>query len=129
MILPEAYNKGKLTAPDGFFDQFDFETAIVTSSYDLENPNHYYKRGFPGELKDDAYEFSSYFYGTIATFTPAYTYKLYLFLCMRYSPEELEAMYPSADYPLIHTCRDMVVDHLRNAYGVDLEAIEQGIQE
>ncbi len=128
-ILPEAYNKGKITEPDGFFDKFDFKTAIVTGSYQLDDPNHYWKRGFPGELKDDAYEFSSYFYGTISTFTPAYTYRLYLFLCMRYDREELEAKFPSADYPLIHTCRNMVADHLKNAYGIDLEAIEHGPQE
>ena len=136
-ILPEAYNKGKITEPDGFFDKFDFKTAIVTGSYQLDDPNHYWKRGFPGVPVVVTATEAEHFKLTAEKLSAAITPRTKAILLnnptnptgMMYDREELEAKFPSADYPLIHTCRNMVADHLKNAYGIDLEAIEHGPQE
>ena len=128
-ILQNAYLRGNIQLSDDFFDLFDFVTPI--DMYSPDSPDYYLTRGFPGKLLDDKYEFeASYmFYEGVSLYTHDYTFKVYLFLALRYSKEELEAQYPSASYPLIHTGRDTIIDLLKDTYGIDLCAIEQGPQD
>lgn len=123
-ILFKSCEKGNIEVPAGFETGFDYKTAIVSNDWELENENHYWKRGFPGRMGLFWNGFSVLY--SIGDTNNAKNFMDYICFGMYYSTEELDELYPRTDYPLLREKRDFVVNYLKTTYGVDLEAINEG---
>ena len=134
-VIEDAIMKGIIAEPATFKNGIDYKKEI-----NFTNPNnaeYFMKRGFIKIFKQDYTSDNPptgiWEYTTQGIENPSvYPYRdfvSYIRAAMWYTPEEFEAQYPSALYPLIKQRYDLVVNHLKSTYGIDLQAIARGPQE
>ena len=134
-------NKGEITSPDEFWTGFDFSEDKKIEHNDKSKENYKYKLG----LVDDIYDH----YATTGRATEVWNYKTYIIHfnyweknnkdnnlfnayiknAMWLTPQEFEARYPKALYPMINEKYEITVKHMREQYGIDLQGIAYGIKE
>ena len=134
-------NKGEITSPDEFWTGFDFSEDKKIEHNDKSKENYKYKLG----LVDDIYDH----YATTGRATEVWNYKTYIIHfynwaknnkdnnlfnayiknAMWLTPEEFEARYPKALYPMITEKYEITVKHMKEQYGIDLQGIAYGIKE
>lgn len=125
-ILARACNKGTIVVPEEFHVGFDYQTPISYASGYEHEADYYIKRGFPGRVTNSSFNFSPL--KSIADTNPTDNFIQYMTLGIRYSKQEYEEMWPSAEYSLIHEKRQFVIDYMKSTYNIDLEAMHDGPQ-
>ena len=125
-IFTEACSNGNIVIPEEFHTGFDYQTEITYQTGYEDDENYYIRRGFPGRMVNDKFNFSALQRVSYTSRTDNFVQ--YLNLGMRYSKEEYEALWPSSDYPFIYEKRQFVIDYMKNTYNIDLEAIQRGPQ-
>lgn len=128
LLLASACDKGNIVAPAGFHDGIDYQKKLSSSSDAYkEDPDFYIVRGFPG-IRMGSVGFSLGKLSSITNTNPANNFVAYLQMCIRYTKEEYEEMYPSSKscYRLIWQKRNLLIDYMKTQYGIDLEAIARG---
>lgn len=125
-ILKEVFKKavevGNIIPPEGFADGFDFVTKVETAAGLRDNPNYYMKRGFPGQMTNQLrFDMAALALVTQTNSTTIFTN--YIHLCMRYTTDSIEVVYPKADFPMIHQKYPIVLDYMKNKYNIDLGKI------
>lgn len=123
-ILIKSFEKGNIEVPAGFETGFDYKTEIVYHDYEIDNENHYLKRGFPGQM--GTFHGGMSYLESITKTNNARNFQDYICFGMYYSTAELDELYPRAEFPLLREKRDFVVKYLKTTYGLDLEAINEG---
>lgn len=118
-IFKAAVNNGNISIPKDFNTGFDFTTAISTVASDA---NYHYKRGFPGQFSSTI-NFNNSVLSRINATSEKQNFIDYIHLCMRYTPDSIEARYPKAQYPIIHAKYPIVIDYMKNNYNIDLNKI------
>ena len=134
-------NKSEITSPDEFWTGFDFSEGKKIEHNDKSKENYKYKLG----LVDDIYDH----YATTGRATEVWNYKTYIIHfnyweknnkdnnlfnayiknAMWLTPQEFEARYPKALYPMINEKYEITVKHMKEQYGIDLQGIAYGIKE
>lgn len=124
VMVKEIYKKavtiGNITVPDNFNSGLDFTTAIKYAAGTENDVNYYKKRGFPGQMINTG-NFNITYLSAINRTGPTQNFIDYLHLCMRYSRDSIEVLYPIDKYPVIHTKYPIVIKHMKDNYGIDLE--------
>lgn len=124
-VLVAAINRGNIVMPAEFESGFDFTTRLVTGETvaNRADPNYYMRRGFPGRVNTSSGEYTK---PTTSVTKAEQTFIYYLQLSMRYTQEEREEMFPSADYPFTKSKFDYVQKYMKDTYNIDLSAIANG---
>ena len=122
-----------INEPDSFKQGIDYTTAITNSQKD--KPDYYLTRGFINILARDfskeSSPYSIFEYTNASWDTKAYPYRDYLSYiraAMFYTKEEFQAKYSPETYPLVNSRYEIVVNHIKNNYNIDLEGIAKGPQ-
>ena len=125
-IISEMVEKGRITIPIEFEEDFDYSTPIKYSNADLldKNPDHYIIRGFPGFFTETSYK-SFLNYMQISAVTPAGNFTSYMHLAMRYSRDSVLILYPEDIAPKIIQYYDFTVDYVKENYDWDLTEMEK----
>ena len=134
-FIENAIRKGSITEPAEFKDGMDYKTNFNTNK--PEDPNYYLTRGFLDIFKEqDLSPRTPFFIGEYTgigyenpDIYPYADFVYYIRAAMWYTPDEFEAYYPTAKYPLIKKRYDIVINHLKNTYGIDIQQIAKGPQE
>ena len=108
-VFTQSFNVGNITLPLGWEERFDYKTPLLYSDADRDDENYYIARGFP-----------------VYTGSPTPVNEQfvdYLEICMFYTKQEFEEIWSPIKYPLINEMRQVVIEHIKNNYGVDLDAI------
>lgn len=128
VMLKEIYKKavtmGNIKVPEGFSSDLDFVTAVKSATGTENDPNYYLKRGFPG-IMNSALNFNLSKLSSISSTGPTQIFIDYIHLCMRYSADSIEVICPKAKYPIIHQKYPIVINYMKDKYGVDLEKISK----
>jgi hypothetical protein len=120
-ILGNCVTLGNITIPEEYDEGFDYSTEFVTN--DPTSENYPYTRGFI--TSSDLF---GYFY-LITSKKPVARVKnffQYIHLGFYYSEEEIETKFPRTTYPFLREKLDIVKNHLKTTYGIDLQAIHDG---
>jgi len=121
-IYAEAVNNGIIEIPTGFSDGFDFSTAIKYRTGTEDDPDYYKARGFLGNMSSNVnFDFTTLY--SVSSTNELKNFISYIDLCMRYTADSIEILYPEAKYPLIHEKYPVVIDYMEDEYGIDLTAI------
>lgn len=115
-IMKNAVNVGNIKVPENFSTGFDFTTTISSITTD---PNFYMKRGFPGRWSNRL----NFNRSTTLTTTQMQNFIDYIHMCMRWTPDSIAVQYPPSQYPLIHQKYPIVIKHMKDNYGIDLNKI------
>ena len=135
-----AMDKGEITSPDEFWTGFDFSEDKTIDQNPLKD-NYKYKLGFIDDIYDH--------YATTGRATEVWNYKTYIIHtynwakgnkdnnlfnayiknAMWLTPQEFEARYPKALYPMLTEKYEITVKHMKEQYGIDLQGIAYGINE
>ena len=136
-----AMDKGEITSPEEFWTGYDFNnTELQIEHTDKEKENYKYKLG----LVDDIYDH----FATTGRTEEVWNYKeyiksfsnwargnkdnnlfnAYIKNAMWLTPEEFEARYPKSLYPMLAEKYEIVVTHMKETYGIDLQGIAYGIK-
>lgn len=121
-VFRGAVLNGNIEVPADFSTGFDFTTKIVTTPD--TDANYYKTRGFPGQLNNKL----NFNLGTLALITstsPKQNFIDYMLLCMRYSEDSIKILYPPAKYPLINQKYPLVINYMKDKYGVDLNELSK----
>lgn len=121
-VLKMAINKGNIKSPDDFSVGFDFVTATTNLAGSENEPNYYMKRGFPGQMTNSN-NFNITNLVLVTRTSEKQNFIDYVHLCMRYTPDSIELVYPKAKYPLIHQKYPIVIKHMKDNYNIDLNKI------
>ena len=126
VMLKEIYKKavtiGNIIVPENFNSGFDFTTAVKYASGTENDVNYYKKRGFPGQMTNIT-NFNITSLSVVSRTGPTQNFIDYLHLCMRYTPDSIEVLYPVAKYPVIHSKYPVVIKYMKDNYGIDLTEI------
>ena len=138
--IKNAVSKGEITSPDEFWTGFDFGTDKKMEHYDSLKDNYKYKLGFvdvpndnfgTGQLKQlwrPMETITSCYYWEKGKYEQYDLFKAYIKNAMWLTPEEFEERYPSDKYPMIKEKYEIVTDHMKEQYGIDLKGIACGIK-
>ena len=134
IYIENAIRKGIITEPAEFTEGVTYEPNFNTNR--PETSNYYLTRGFIDVFRG-AYTSSQTPIGT-AEYTrpsgeepdiyPHADFVYYIRAAMWYTPEEFEGLYPSVKYPLIKKRYDIVINYMKNTYGIDIQKIAKGPQ-
>lgn len=134
-----AIEKGEIDSPDEFWAGYDFSSDKMMNNVDPSKANYKYKLGFVDMINDNfgtgvqkqvwapdyANETSCYYWEKDKY--PHYNlFTTYIKNAMWLTPEEFEARYPAAKYPMIKEKYNIVVNHLLDEYGINLVGIAKG---
>ena len=135
-MIEAALQNGIITEPTEFKEGINYTTSIVNQDSQKDNENYYMNRGFiniiyrtfsgekiPSGLSE---------YTNPSWEQEAYPYRdflSYIRAAMFYTKTEFQAKYSPTTYPLINQRYEIVVNHIKNNYGIDLEGIAKGPQE
>ena len=138
-LIYNSISKNEITSPDEFWSGFDFSQDKKMNHENAEKANYKYKLGFVDMINDNfgtgvqkqvwvppyASETSCYYWEKDKY--PNYNlFTTYIKNIMWLTPEEFEARYPSAQYPMIKEKYDIIVKHMLEVYGLDLIGIAKG---
>ena len=137
LMIEAALQNGNITEPNNFKSGIDYSTQIVNKDDQKDNPNYYLNRGFiniiPRTFNSLGSAPSSISHYTNPSWEPdAYPYRdflIYVRASMFYTRAEFQATYSPTTYPLVNQRYEIVINHLKNNYGIDLEGIAKGPQE
>jgi hypothetical protein len=133
-LIKNVDSKNELGSPDEFWSGFNFADTM-----DIKNPaaeKYKYKLGFVDMINDNFgtgqrkqvwvdYYFTSTSYWEKSN--PNYNlFTTYIKNIMWLTTEEFEERYPIAKYPMIHEKRDIVIDYMLEAHGINLLGISYG---
>lgn len=120
-ILQDCVNLGNISIPEEYDEGFDYSTEFVTK--DPTSENYPYNRGFI--TVSDAF---GYFYQITSKkpITRLKNFFQYIHLGFYYSEEEIEEKFPRETYPFLREKLDIVKNHLKTTYNIDLQAIHDG---
>lgn len=139
-LIKNAIEKGEIESPDEFWEGFDFG---ANTKLELNNPyksNYKYKMGFVEMINDNFgtgynkqvwvdYYFTSTYYWEKGKY-PAYNlFTTYIKNAIWLTPEEFAAKYNPQKYPMITEKYNIVVNHMKEVYGIDLVGIANGPKE
>lgn len=123
VMLKEIYRKavvnGNVSIPEGFNSGFDFTTPVKYLKGTEGDPNYYKTRGFPGQMTNTG-KFDIANLSRVTFTNEMKNFIDYLHLCMRYTPDSIEINYPISQHPVIHEKYPIVINHMKDKYGVDL---------
>lgn len=137
-LINNARTNGTLQAPEAFWDGFDFSGKMELTN--TRKSNFRYKLGFIDRINDNfgtgrqkqvfvnEYITTCSYFG-VREFDANNTYDLvstYIKNAMWLTPEEFEERYPQSKYPLVHEKYNLIVDHIKATYGIDLTGIAYG---
>ena len=123
-----------INEPDSFKQGIDYTTAITNSQKD--KPDYYLTRGFINILARDfskeslariVYSNIQMQVGTQGAY-PYRDYLSYIRAAIFYTKEEFQEKYSPETYPLVNSRYEIVVNHIKNNYNIDLEGIAKGPQ-
>jgi hypothetical protein len=121
-VFKTAVNIGNIVTPENFSSGLDFTTAVKYASGTETDVNYFKKRGFPGQMTNTL-NFNISNLTSITKTSPNQNFIDYIHLCMRYTPDSIEVNYPIAKFPIIHQKYPIVVQHMKEKYGIDLVKI------
>lgn len=137
-LINNARKNGELKAPDEFWDGFDFSGKMELTN--TRKSNFKYKLGFIDRINDNfgtgrqkqvfvnEYITTCSYFG-VTEYDPNNTYDLvstYIKNAMWLTPEEFEERYPESKYPFVHEKYNLIVNHIKETYGIDLAGIAYG---
>ena len=123
-IISKIVQKGKIAVPAEFEEEFDYKTQIKYNSVDIDDPNYYVTRGFPGKFTETSYlNFLNYM--MISDITPEKNFISYMHLGMRYSRDSVLIKYPQEKFPKIIQYYDFTMKYVKDNYGWDLTEMEK----
>ena len=143
-MIQAIYNsidKGEIVSPDELWTGYDFSESLKMNHIDPSKLNYKYKLGFVDMINDNfgtgvqkqvwtppyANETSCYYWEKDKY--PNYNlFTTYIKNAMWLTPEEFEARYPSDKYPMIKEKYEIVTNHMKERYGIDLKGIAYGIK-
>ena len=120
-ILYAAFLVGNITYPIGLTDGIDYETPVLYKVEDKDEENYYMKRGFPSMI-DSGFNYSPS-YNSPLPLTMDEHFRFLIYNIIGYTKAEFDVMYDPVKYPLLHEKRQLVVNHFRDNYQIDLEKI------
>ena len=138
--IKNAMSKGEITSPEEFWAGFDFSTDKKMDHKDPSKENYKYKLGFidvpndnfgTGQLKQlwrPMETVVSCYYWEKGKYDQYDLFKAYIKNAMWLTPEEFEARYPKALYPMLNEKYEITVKHMKEQYGIDLQGIAYGIK-
>ena len=138
--IKNAMGKGEITSPDEFWTGFDFSTDKKMDHVDPSKDNYKYKLGFidvpndnfgTGQLKQlwrPMETILSCYYWEKGKYEQYDLFKAYVKNAMWLTPEEFEERYPKSRYPMLTEKYEIVVKHMKEQYGIDLQGIAYGIK-
>ncbi|TKB97198.1 hypothetical protein [Pedobacter cryotolerans] len=121
-IFKSAVDKGNIVPPENFNSGIDFTTPIVTAAASSSDVNYYKKRGFPGQMTNTL-NFNIGIVSLVTNTGPTRNFIDYIHLCMRYKPDSIEVNYPKSQFPIIHQKYPIVIQYMKDKYGIDLDKI------
>ena len=137
-LIKNSIEKGEIESPDEFWEGFDFTDG---KRMELDNPakeNYKYKLGFvemindkfgTGRVKD---VWIDYYFTSVSYWrkdNPNYNlFTTYIKNAMWLTPEEFAQKYNPVKYPMIHEKYNIVVNHMKEVYGLDIVGIARGPQ-
>lgn len=120
-ILKSCVDLGNISIPEEYDEGFDYTTSFVTN--DPESENYPYTRGFITASDGFGYFYTITSKNPIARLTNFFQY---IHLGFYYTEEEIEAKFPRETYPFLRGKLDIVKNHLKATYDIDLQAIHDG---
>ncbi len=125
-IIEKAVERGVIEEPANFKKGIDYSTALKYRDYDSDNENYFLRRGFVNKVYTD---FSRYTYNSsISRLSGEYEdYLQYIRIAMFLTKEDFKTLYPESEYPLVNSRYEMVVDHIKTNYNIDLQNISAGL--
>lgn len=146
--IKNAMDKGEITSPEEFWTGFDFSSRKdengkemnIMDHMDPSKDNYKYKLGFIDDINDNfgtgrLKQLWRPLEGVISCYYwekdkyPEYNlFKAYIKNAMWLTPEEFEARYPKSLYPMLAEKYEIVVTHMKETYGIDLQGIAYGIK-
>ena len=141
LMIETAMQKDIIKEPLSFRDNMNYTKRIYTDmdvedgKVTIENPDYYMNRGFVMQIdRTFTYEHTPYMiedYTSESVEDGTYPHRDFLFYvraAMFYTKAEFQAKYPPAIFPFINERYSIVIDHMKNTYGIDLEGIAKGPQ-
>ena len=127
-IIDEGFANGNIKVPEEFHAGIDYQTEVVSGTGTESDPNYYVKRGFPGTFQSATYDNGKGFYQltSVGGIDPEQNFLEYIHLGMWKTEEDLNEKWPKDMYPFLWEKRAYVIDYMKSAYGIDLEAIARG---
>ena len=123
-IISKIVQKGKITVPAEFKENFDYTTPIKYNNVDTNDLNYYVTRGFPGKFVETSYlNFMNYM--SVSDITPEKNFISYMHLGMRYSRDSVLIKYPREKFPKIIQYYDFTMKYVKDNYGWDLTEMEK----
>ncbi len=126
VMLKEIYKKavtnGNIVVPANFSSDLDFTTAVKYATGTENDVNYYKKRGFPGQMTNTL-NFNISYISSVSRTGPTQNFIDYIHLCMRYTADSIEVLYPIAKYPIIHQKYPVVIQYMKDNYGINLTQI------
>uniref|UniRef100_UPI0040253ACB hypothetical protein n=1 Tax=Butyricimonas virosa TaxID=544645 RepID=UPI0040253ACB len=136
LMIEAALQNGIITEPNDFKNGIDYTTRIVNTDNQTDDPNDYMIRGFIKiiyrDFKNEKVPSGVSEYTNPSWEQAAYPYRdflSYVRAAMFYTKTEFQAKYSPTTYPLINQRYEIVINHMKNNYGIDLEGIAKGPQE
>ena len=141
LMIEAAMQKNIIKEPLNFRDNMNYTKKIYTDmdiedgKASIENPDYYMNRGFIMQIdrtftdEHTPYTIEDYTNETVEEETyPHRDFLFYVRASMFYTKAEFQAKYPPTIYPFINERYNMVIDHMKNIYSIDLEGIAKGPQ-
>ncbi|MBS7156005.1 MAG: hypothetical protein KH112_10430 [Sanguibacteroides justesenii] len=137
LMIEAALQNGIITEPNDFKNGIDYTTKIVKDNNQKDDPNYYMTRGFINIVNRN-FKSREKVPSSISEYTnpswekEAYPYRdflSYVRAAMFYTKTEFQEKYSPTTYPLINQRYEIVINHIQNNYGIDLEGIAKGPQE
>lgn len=140
-LIKNSIDKGEIDSPDEFWEGFDF-SSDKTMNHDTPSKSNYkYKLGFPEMINDNfgtgpqkqvwvtQKGESSCYYWEKNKYPHYNLFTTYIKNAMWLTPEEFAAKYDPSRYPMMQEKYNIVVNHMKEVYGLDIVGIAKGPQE
>ena len=135
-MIENALQKGIISEPEEFKKGISYTTKIVYKDDQKDDENYYMNRGFIKIMRrtftGESVPNSTDQYTNPSWEKEAYPYRDYLSYvraAMFYTKSEFQSKYSPTIYPLINQRYEIVINHIKNNYKINLEEIAKGPQE
>ncbi len=140
-LLKNSIEKGEIDSPDEFWEGFDFSADKKMNHDNPSKSNYKYKLGFLDMINDNfgtgpqkqvwvsqSGETSCYYWEK-GKYPHYDLFTTYLKNAMWLTPEEFAAKYNPSRYPMVHEKYNIIVNHMKEVYGLDIVGMARGPQE
>lgn len=138
-LIKNSMEKGEIDSPDEFWEGFDFTEGVKMELYNTAKDNYKYKLGFIEMINDKfgtgrlGQVWIDYYFSSVSYWekgNPNYNlFTTYIKNAIWLTPEEFAQKYDPVKYPMIHEKYNIVVNHMKEVYGLDIVGIARGPQE